>query len=53
MKKPHKNFFAQKATQNFTCTWPEHSTIVTSWMLKSNASAVVVAEKTLISQNML
>jgi len=32
---------------------PEHSTIVSSWMLKSNASAVVVAEKMWISQNML
>ena len=32
--------------QNFICTWPEHLTIVSSWMLKSNASAVVVvAEK--------
>jgi len=40
--------------QNFTCTWPEHSTIVSSWMLKCNASAVVaVAEKMWISQNML
>ena len=37
----------KKTTQNFTCTWPEHSTIVSSWMLKCNASAVVVvvAEK--------
>jgi len=32
-----------KSLQNFTCTWPEHSTIVSSWMLKCNASAVVVA----------
>jgi len=46
MKKPHKIFFAQKTTQNFICTWLEHSTIVSSWMLKSNASAIVaVAEK--------
>jgi len=48
MKKPQKLFFAQKKkTQNFTCTWPEHSTIASSWMLKCNASAVVVvvAEK--------
>jgi len=46
LKKPHKIFFAQKTTQNFVCTWPEHSTIVSSWILKSNASAaVVVAEK--------
>jgi len=37
--------------QNFICTSPEHSTIVSSWMLKSNAFAVVVAEK--ISQNVL
>jgi len=48
MKKTHKIFFAQKKTmQNFTCTWPEHSPIACSWMLKCNASAVVVvvAEK--------
>jgi len=46
MKKPHKIFFAQKTTQKYICTWSEHSTIVSSWMLKSNASAVVVvAEK--------
>jgi len=46
MKDPHKILFAQKPMQNFTCTWPEHSTIVSSWMLKCNASPVVaVAEK--------
>jgi len=45
MKKPHKIFFVQKTLQNFICTWPEHSTIVSCWILKSNASAVVVAEK--------
>ena len=48
-----QNFFAwkshtkfslhKKTTQNFTCTWAEHSTIIRSWMLKCNASAVVVA----------
>jgi len=46
MKKPHKIFFAQKKTQNFTCTWTEHSKIISSWMLKCTASAdAVVAEK--------
>jgi len=47
MKKPHKIFFAQqKQSKIFICTWPEHSTIASSWMLKCNASAVVaVAEK--------
>jgi len=46
MKKSHKIFFAQKTTQSFTCMWAEHSTIISSWMLKCNASAVfVVAEK--------
>jgi len=40
--------FAQKTTQNFIYTWPEHSTIASSWVLKCNASAVVVvAEKNL------
>jgi len=43
----------KKTTQNFTCTWPEHSPIVSSWTLKCNASAVVVAKKMWISQNML
>jgi len=39
-------FSHQKATQNFTCTWAEHSKIINSWILKCNASAVVVvAEK--------
>jgi len=28
MKKPHKIFFHKKSTQNFTCTWAEHSTII-------------------------
>jgi len=48
MKKPHKILFAQKKTQNFICTRAEHSTTISSWMLKCNASAVVVvvAEKT-------
>jgi len=47
MKKPYKIFFAQKKQRKiFICTWPEHSTIASSWMLKCNASAVVVvAEK--------
>ena len=47
IKKPHKIFFAQKTTQNFACTLAEHSTIISSWMLKCNASTVVVvvAEK--------
>jgi len=45
MKKQHIIFFAQKTTQNFTCSWAEHSTIISSWMLKCNVSAVVVAEK--------
>jgi len=47
MKKPYKIFFAQKKQRKiFICTCPEHSTIVSSWMLKCNASAVVVvAEK--------
>jgi len=47
MKKTHEISFAQKkTTQNFTCTWPEHSTNASSWMLKCNTSAiVVVAEK--------
>ena len=54
MKNPQKTWFAQKSRQNFTCTWPEHSAIVTSWTLKCNASAVVVvAGKMWISQNML
>jgi len=44
----------KKTRQNFTCTWPEHSAIVSSWTLKCNASAVVVvAENMWISQNML
>jgi len=29
--------------QNFTFTWAEHLTIISSGMLKCNASAVVVA----------
>jgi len=46
MKKSHKIFFAQKNNAKFACTWAEHSTIISSWMLKCNASAVVVvAEK--------
>jgi len=47
MKKPHKIFFEQKTTQNFICTWAEHSTIISSWTLKCDASVVVVvvAEK--------
>jgi len=47
MIKPHKIFFAQKKpTQTSACTWPEHLTIASSWMLKCNASVVVVvAEK--------
>ena len=32
----------EKTRQNFACTWPEHSAIVSSWTLKCNASAVVV-----------
>ena len=43
--KIHKNLgLHKKTTQNFTCMWPEHSAIVSSWTLKCNASAVVVAE---------
>ena len=56
MKKPLQNFLCtKKTTQNFTCMWPEHLTIASFWMLKCNASAVVVvvAKKMLISQNML
>jgi len=48
MKKPQEIFFAQnKQRKIFICTWPEHSTIASSWMLKCYASAVVVvvAEK--------
>jgi len=46
MKKPHKISLHKKTMQNFICTWPEHLTIVSSWMLKSNTSAAaVVAEK--------
>jgi len=42
----HEILFAQKNKANFTCTWPEHSAIVSSWTLKWNASAVIdVAEK--------
>jgi len=55
-EKVTQNFLCtKKTTQNFTCMWPEHSTIASSWMLKCNASAVVVvvAEKMWISQNML
>jgi len=38
-------FFLHKTTtQNFFWELPEHSTIVSSWMLKSNTSAAVVAE---------
>jgi len=54
--KIHKNLgLHKKTTQNFTCTWPEHSAIFSSWTLKCNAPAVVVvvAEKMWISQNML
>jgi len=52
--KTTQNFLCtKKTTQNFTCMWPEHSKIASSWMLKCNASAVVVAEKMWISQNML
>ena len=55
---PQKNtqnvLCTKKTTQNFTCMWPEHSTIASSWMLKCNTSAVVVvAEKMWISQNIL
>ena len=55
-EKATQNFLCPKKTkQDFTCTWPEHWTIGSSWMLKCNASAVVVvvAEKIWISQNML
>jgi len=45
MKKPHKIFFAQITMQKFTGTWAEHSTIISFWMLKCNASTVVVVEK--------
>jgi len=42
-EKATQNFLCtKKATQNFTCMWPEHSTIASSWMLKRDASAVVV-----------
>jgi len=47
-EKAAQNFLCtKKTTQNFTCMWPEHSTIASSWMLKCNASTVVVvvAEK--------
>jgi len=46
-QKATQNFIAQKKQGKiFICTWPEHSTIASSWMLKCNASAVVVvAEK--------
>jgi len=47
-KKTRKILFShEKATQNFTCMWHEHSEIASSWMLKCNAFAVVVvvAEK--------
>jgi len=47
-EKATQNFLCTKKTaQNFTCMWPEHSTIVSSWILKRNAFAVVVvvAEK--------
>ena len=51
---PQKTCLAQKTRQNFTCTWPEHSAIVSTWTLKCNASAVVVVEEKMwISQNML
>jgi len=46
MKNTQKLGLQKKTRQNFTCTWPEHSAIVSSWTLKCNASAVVVvAEK--------
>jgi len=46
MKNPQKLGLHKKTRQNFTCTWHEHSAIVSSWTLKWNASAVVVvAEK--------
>jgi len=45
MEKPHKLFFAQKKQRKIFCTWLEHSTIASFWMLKCNASAVVVAKK--------
>ena len=53
--KIHKKLGLHKKTmKNFTCTWPEHSAIVSSWTLKWNASADVdVAEIMWISQNML
>jgi len=63
MKTPHKIFFAQKnnakfslhkkTTQNFICTWPEHSTIVSSWMQKSNASAVVAEKNVNITEHVV
>jgi len=45
--KSHTKFslHTKKKMQNCTRTWPEHLTTVSSWMLKCNASAVVVAEK--------
>ena len=53
--KIHKKLGLHKKTrQNFTCTWPEHWEIVSSWTLKCKASAVVVVEEKMwISQNML
>jgi len=47
-EKATQNFLCtKKTTQNFTCMWPEHSAVASSWMLKCNAFAVVVvvAEK--------
>ena len=39
MKNPHKKFLDQKKQSKiFICTWHEHSTITSSWMLKCNAS---------------
>jgi len=42
-RKSNANFgLHKKITQNYICKSPEHSTIVSFWMLKSNAYAVVV-----------
>jgi len=54
-EKARQNFLCTKKQRKiFICTWSEYSTIASYWMLKCNASAVVVvAGKMWISQNML
>ena len=52
--KSHTKFYLHKqTTHSFTCTWPEHSTIVSYLTLKCSASAVVVEKNVNITEHVV